>query len=70
MSIQVIKSELLAELSAEEQELLSGGQFSRGFDRDDRGFDRDDRGLDRDDRDFDFDRRRRRWRCPSFCYRR
>ncbi len=29
MSIQIIKSELLAELSAEEQELLSGGQNFR-----------------------------------------
>ncbi|MBW4684074.1 MAG: hypothetical protein KME40_03035 [Komarekiella atlantica HA4396-MV6] len=44
MSLQTITSELLRELSREEQEILSGGQNDRDGDRDrDRDRDRDKR---------------------------
>ncbi|MBD6620451.1 hypothetical protein FNW02_32885 [Komarekiella sp. 'clone 1'] len=55
MSLQTITSELLRELSREEQEILSGGQNGR------------DRDGDRDrDRDRDKDRDKR-YKC-RYCY--
>jgi hypothetical protein len=66
MSAQITKSDLFEELSAEQQQLLAGGQGptfqmrpdERGFDRDGGEFGRYDRDFGRDDRDFGRDDRR------------